>query len=78
MRYFAIVLLAVVYGCARTPIVDGATPGGISIRYDPVLVSGGQAAERAQTHCQKYGTNAELTSRNDFRTWMIMNFRCIK
>ena len=73
----AFLLLAAISGCATSPIIDGATPKSISIRYDQWLVSATQATETAQNHCLAYGKNAELTSRNQFGGgWMVMNFRC--
>ena len=78
MRIFlACLTLTIVSACATSPIIDGATPKSISIRYDPWVVSATEATVTAQDHCLAYGKNAELTSRNQFGGgWMVMNFRC--
>lgn len=73
----AFLLLAVVSGCATSPIIDGVTPNSISIRSYPWSSSAAEATETAQNHCLAYGKNAELTSRDQIKGgWWAMNFRC--
>lgn len=75
MRFFLACLL--VSGCAAAPIIDGATPKSISVRYDKLLGSATEATAVAQEHCQSYGKDAELTAHNNLGAgYRVMNFRC--
>ena len=64
-------------GYATAPISDFASPASVSIRYDQLLVSPTEAGRVAQAHCQKYGKNAEITSRGvEGLGWAVMTFSC--
>jgi len=76
LKLIVFCLALVTVGCATAPIIDFASPASISVRRDPVLVSGPEAGRVAQDHCQKYGKDAEITSRGMEGNWAVMTFSC--
>jgi hypothetical protein len=57
MRVLAVLAVVLLLGgCSPTAIVS--TPDTITLKYDPVLSSSGEAFEAAKEHCAQYGRRA--------------------
>lgn len=81
MRYFILTLsMMLVTGCAKyPPMVLTATPDGISLQSHRVATTEQDAAVFANSHCQKYGKQANLENhidRENSNNWYTQIYSC--
>ncbi len=77
-RIFVVGLVALVGGCASTPVLLNASPEGVVVRYSQGSTTSADAVAAAAKHCAQYGRQAVQGDGNSATGDTFVSFTCQK
>jgi hypothetical protein len=77
-RIFVIGLVALLCGCASTPVLLNASPEGVVVRYSQGGTTSADAMTAATHYCAQYGRQAVQGDANSATGDTFVSFTCQK